>query len=117
MSMKLQVEIPDRIWIEIKEAIKAKYGRYRGVVREAVIEALTLWAKLPKEPIPREIKHKASPTKRLSTMPRMKKASIQKTSSLMTDCINFYDESCLLFRPFDPSKCNESCRHYSRVSE
>jgi len=112
--MKLQVDIPDELWFKFREAIKRKYGRFRGLVPDAVKEALEIWIQLPKESIPVKIKHKASPTKVLSTMPRIKKPKPVQKPSLMTDCINFHNGECLHFRKIDSSICNESCRLYRK---
>jgi len=67
--VELKVKIPDELWFRFKQEIRARYGRFKGLVPQAVIEAIELWIQIPSESIPKEIKHKASPTKVLSTMP------------------------------------------------
>ena len=48
--MYLQVEVPDEIWLEFKKAVRKKKGRVKGVLKEAVIEALKLYIKSNHEP-------------------------------------------------------------------
>jgi len=104
--------------IRIKRSTKELLEKLKVHPRQPIDEVLELLLKGSIEYKPKEIKHKASPTIKLPTRPRIPKQKATKSKlGTMTDCINFYNGECLLFRPFDPSKCNESCRHYSRLQK